>query len=111
MIACVYRWAVVRDGLARHDEALAALGEHIKADHPLIKGLRGWKVLWGGEVGRPGRVWTEFFESMADYERHEELEYSPACDAVWEPVFATMVPGSMTSAVWQDVVPGARFDR
>jgi hypothetical protein len=32
-------------------------------------------------------------------------------DEVWQPVFDTMVPGTMTSAVWTDAVPEAWLQR
>jgi quinol monooxygenase YgiN len=107
MVHCVYRWTVDRSRLAEHTEALTALGAHIRDEHPLIKEVRCWTVLWGAEAARPGRVWVETFESMTAYEKHEAEEYTAACDEAWKPVFATMVPGTMTSAVWTDAVPEA----
>lgn len=110
MIYSMYRWTADRERLAEHEAALAKLGEHIKESHPLIRGVRCWKVVWGQEVARPGRVWVEMFSSWTEYEAHG-LEHSAACDEAWAPVFASMVPGTMTSAAWEDAVPGAWFDR
>lgn len=110
MIYSMYRWTVQRTALAEHESALAKLGEHIQASHPLIRGVRCWKVVWGQEVARPGRVWVELFESWADYETSGK-GHSAACDEAWAPVYNTMIPGSMTSAAWEDTVPGAWFDR
>lgn len=111
MVNCVYRWTVDRTKMKEHTEALKSLAEHIRAEHPLIKALRCWSVLWGGEIARPGRVWVESFASMTDYERHEREEYTASCDDAWAPVFATMVPGTMTSAVWQDALTDSWFQR
>jgi hypothetical protein len=111
MVHCVYRWTADRSRLGEHTDALKALAAHIRDEHPLIKQLRCWTVLWGGEVARPGRIWVETFESMTDYEKHEAQEYTAACDEIWAPVFATMVPGTMTSAVWQDTLADVWFQR
>jgi len=53
---------------------------------------------------------VELFESWADYEKSGK-GHSAACDEAWAPVYNTMIPGSMTSAAWEDTVPGAWFDR
>ena len=110
MIYSVYRWTAARDSIAAHEAALAGLGDHIRASHPLIQGVRCWKVSFGTEVARPGRIWVEIYASWADYETSGK-GHSAACDAAWQPVYDTMVPGSMTSAAWEEAVPGAWFDR
>lgn len=110
VIHSIYRWTVERESLAAHEEALAALGAHIKASHPLIAGVRCYKVSFGGEVPRPGRVWDEVYASWADFEESAR-GHSPACDEAWASVYATMVPGTMTSAAWEEAVPDAWFDR
>jgi hypothetical protein len=49
-----------------------------------------------------------------DFDGRENLcrgRLAAACDEAWAPVYASMVPGTMTSAVWEDAVPGAWFDR
>ncbi|MEO8898260.1 MAG: hypothetical protein ABI473_06145 [Candidatus Dormibacter sp.] len=111
MVYFVYRWSVLRDRVSEHDEAVVKLGKHIKNEHPLIQGVRSWKVTVGSEVGRPGRVWAELFRSLTDFEEHGRTEYTPACDEAWAPVFAAMVPGSMTTSIWDQATPEAWFDR
>ena len=111
MVHCVYRWTVDRSRLAEHTTGLKVLGEHIRDTHPLVLAVRCWTVMWGDEAARPGRIWVESFESMTAYEQSEAEEYTAACDEVWKPVFDTMVPGTMTSAVWTDAVPEAWFQR
>ncbi|MFN2465779.1 MAG: hypothetical protein ABR598_05870 [Candidatus Dormibacteria bacterium] len=111
MVYCVYRWSVQRERVSEHDAALVKLGEHIKDEHPLIQGVRSWKVSFGSDVGRPGRVWAELFKTLADYEEHGRTEYTAACDEAWAPIFEAMVPGSMTSSIWDEVALDAWFDR
>ena len=110
MVYNVFRWSAIPEKLAEHDAAIAALAAHCKADHPLIKAVKSWKVSFGSDAPRPGRIWVEVFDSLAAFEEHGK-EHSPACDAVWAPIYATTVPGTTTTSVWSPNQPDAWFER
>ena len=99
MIYCIHRWSVKRERVGEHAEAVRRMLDHVRSHHPLVRETSFYTVLWGSDVGRPGRVFVEAFETESDYERSEATESTPECDAVWDAIFATIVDGTHTTSI------------
>jgi hypothetical protein len=107
VIYCIHRWSVKRDRVADHQEAVRRMLDHVRSTHPLVRETAFHTVLWGSDVGRPGRIYVEAFETESDYERSEATESTPECDAVWAPIFETIVDGSHTTSIWKGALVDA----
>lgn len=97
----VQQFSVRESDRARCMEALAAIGEHIKAEHPEILGVRA-RVQWVGRQAHRGIEWEEHYESLTSL---DEAPATPACQEVWAPVHALTLPGSHERSVLLDAEP------
>ena len=106
----VGRWTAQRDQLPEVERAIARIQEHLRSEHPSVRGMRCFRVR-AGEPAAPGFVWMEEFESLAGYEEGDKAEYTPACDEVWAPIYAAAVPGTFTWSFYNDQARDGWFDR
>ena len=107
----VIRWTAIRERLPELEQALARLQDHVRTEHPGIRGARCWRVQWGEEPARPGFVWMEELESLTAIEESDRIEATPACEEVWSAIYACAVPGTVTSGLWRDQQRDGWFER
>lgn len=107
----VAQWTAARERLPELERAIERLQEHVRHEHPSVRGVRCWRVQWGGEPARPGYVWMEEFESLTAIDDSDRTESSPACEEVWSAIYACAVPGSVTTGVWRDQAREGWFER
>ena len=99
----VAMWTVQSGRLVDHDaQALPALLQHVRSDHPRVLSARTWAILWGSNPARPGRIWIEEFASLTSVDDLDREEMGPACDAVWQAIHELSVPGTFRTAIWTD---------
>jgi hypothetical protein len=106
----VGQWTAQRERLPEVERALGTIQEHIRMEHPSVRGLRCFRVK-AGEPAAPAFVWMEEFESLTAYEEGDRVEYTPACDEVWAPVYAAAVPGTFRWSFYGDQARAGWFDR
>ena len=89
------------------ERAVVELAEHVRTVHPTAKSFRTYRQVWGS---RPWRAYVCYLE----YENLTAMEAdpdTPACDAVWAPIFAAAQPGTFATAVWSDRLRASWFER
>lgn len=105
----VARWSVSDADLDRHGQALGALGDHTRLEHPLIEEVRLFRERWGPGA-RHEFIWMERYPNLAILESDCE---PPACTCsdVWAPIYACAQVGTFRGAIWNDASPEAWFTR
>ena len=96
------QWSITRDRLPEVEGALAKIQQHIRLEHPGIRGVRSWRLLMGNGQAVPAFLWMEEYESLSAYEESSAREQTPACDVVWAPIYASLVPGTFTRTLLLD---------
>jgi len=103
----VAEWSVNQNDAAACEVTLAAIGRHIRAEHPSIRSLRTFRQAWG-PAPRRGYVWLEEFESLTTMDADPG---TPECEEVWRGVHALAEPGTFRAAIWTDPQRGIWFER
>jgi hypothetical protein len=106
----VGQWTAQRERLPEVKRALVKIEEHVRGEHPSVRGLRCFRVS-AGDQAVPAFVWMEEFESLTAYEEGDKAEYTPSCDEVWAPIYAAAVPGTFKWSFYGDEARGGWFDR
>ncbi|HLX36102.1 MAG TPA: antibiotic biosynthesis monooxygenase [Candidatus Limnocylindrales bacterium] len=92
-------WSVPEGHEAEIETALDAVRAHIESDHPQVLAVRLLRQFAGSEPHR-AYLWLEEYESLGAF---SQLKGTPACDEVWRPIRALMIPGTHRQSVWSDV--------
>jgi hypothetical protein len=103
----VATWSVNQNEVARCEDALAAIAEHIRADHPSIQSLRTFRLAWGS-APRRAYTWYEEYQSLTAMEADPG---TPVCEAIWQPIHGLAEPGTFTAAIWTDPQRGIWLQR
>lgn len=106
----VGKWTAQRDRLPEIERAIPTIQEHVRREHPSVRSMRCFRVRTG-EPASPGFIWMEEFENFTAYEESNTSEYTPGCDEVWAPVFAAIVPGTLTWSFYGDQAREGWFER
>lgn len=107
----VAEWTAARERLPELERALDRALEHVRGEHPSVRGARCWRVSYGPGPARPGFVWMEEFESLTACEEAQRLETTGACEEVWAAIHACTMPGTFSTSLWNDQDRPAWFDR
>jgi len=103
----VATWSVNQNDAGACDDALTAIAEHIRAEHPSIRSLRTFRQAWG-PAPRRGYAWYEEFESLAAMEADPG---TPLCEEIWKPIHRNAEAGTFRGAIWTDPQRGLWFER
>lgn len=103
----VAEWSVNQNAAAACQEALAAIADHIKSEHPSIKSVRTYRQAWG-PAPRRSYVWYEEYDSLTAMEADPG---TPRCEEIWEPIHRLAEAGTFTAAIWTDPQRSLWFDR
>lgn len=91
-------WSINQNDVTACEEALAAIGAHIRYEHPTIRSLRTFRQAWG-PAPRRGYVWYEEFESLAAMEADPG---TPRCEEIWKSVHGLAEAGTFSAGIWTD---------
>jgi hypothetical protein len=103
----VASWSVNQNDTSACEEALAAIGEHISAEHPSIRSVRTFRQAWG-PAPRRAYAWYEEYESLTAMEADPG---TPRCEEIWSPVHGLAGAGTFSAAIWTDPQRGLWFER
>jgi hypothetical protein len=103
----VATWSVNQNDAAACEDALTALAEHIRAEHPLIRSVRTFRQAWG-PAPRRAYAWYEEFESLTSMEA--DLG-TPVCEEIWKPLHGLAEAGTFSAAIWTDPQRSLWFER
>ncbi len=103
----VANWSVNHNDMAACEKALAAIGDHIRAEHPSIRSIRTFRQAWG-PAPRRAYSWYEEYESLAAMEADPG---TPVCEEIWKPVHGLAEAGTFSAAIWTDPQRALWFER
>jgi hypothetical protein len=97
-IFLVGQWTAQVDRVAETPCAISAIQQYLRAEHPRVLRMQCLRVRMG-EPASPGFIWMEAFVQVVTFEESEQVAYTPGCDAVWAPIYASAVPDTLMRTV------------